>query len=198
MQLFASNLTQYLPFGKTLGRSRHVRSSLEYLRRHRLLLRPDQQPAAHIGLAFLGLFAGGCVRGRGAVFRVAARKTRPPRAAAHDLARAVSETHPAAPLQSGRHLLSVLQRVHGRHRIRLGGARLSVHHQRHHRGAGRGVRPGRALGAAGRRLARDRHRSDVPRLRARLLVQSLAQPQGAVAVGIPQSAPHRRSAHADH
>ena len=38
----------------------------------------------------------------------------------------------------------------------------------------------------------------VSRLRARLLVQSLAQPQGAVVVGIPQSAPHRGSAHPAH
>ena len=40
------------------------------------------------------------------------------------------------------------------------------------------------------------HRDAVPRLRARLLVQSLALAQGAAAVGIPQSAPHRRGAHA--
>ena len=55
-----------------------------------------------------------------------------------------------------------------------------------------------AVDAAGLRHALGHHRDAVPRLRARLLVQPLAQPQGAAAVGIPQSAPHRGSAHAAH
>ena len=41
------------------------------------------------------------------------------------------------------------------------------------------VRPGRAVDLAALRHARGRHADAVPRLRARLLVQSLAQPQGA-------------------
>ncbi len=54
------------------------------------------------------------------------------------------------------------------------------------------------IDAAGLCVAVGHHGDAVPRLRARLLVQPLAQPQGAAAVGIPQSAPHRGSAHAAH
>ena len=113
-------------------------------------------------------------------------------------ARAVPQAHRAAQVEPRRHRLSAVQRVPVRHRVRLGRAHLSGDHQHHHHGAGLDLRPGRAVDLAALRLARRRHCLAVPRLRARLLVQSLAQPQGAVLVGIPQSASHGGSAHADH
>ena len=133
---------------------------------------------------------------RDAVFRASAHQARPPHSLAHHRARAVPQAHPRAPLEPGRHRLHVLQRLHVRRGVRLGGAVLSVSLQRHHFRIGRALRPGRAVDAAGLRLARHHHADAVSGLRVGLLVQSLAQPQGAGAVGIPQSAPHRRSAHA--
>ncbi len=118
--------------------------------------------------------------------------------ASNDPARAFPETHPAQPLERSRHRLSDLQRLRLRRDVRLGRAVLPVHLQRHHFRTGDAVRSGVTVDLAGLRDAIGHHRDALSRLRARLLVQPLAQPQGAAAVGIPQSAPQRGSADPAH
>ena len=135
---------------------------------------------------------------RDPVFRLPAPTTRPPHPLANHRTRAIPAPHPAQPLERGRHRLPFLQRIRLQPGVRLGGAVLSVHLERHHRRAGRARRPGEALDAVALRHALGHHGDAVSRLRARLLGPPLALPQGAAAVGIPQSASHRGSAHADH
>ena len=196
-RLFRAHLTQSLLFGKTLAPVA-TGDGVGFLGRHCIFLPADRQSAVLARLAFFADLARRGVAYLDRLLRLAARAARPARSPADDPARAFSETHSAQPFQPSRHRLSVFQRVRFRRDVRLGRAVLPVHLQRHHFRTGDAVRSRLAVDAAGLRDAIGHHRDALSRLRARLLVQSLAQPQGAAAVGIPQSAPQRGSADPAH
>ena len=194
---FRHRLTQSLPFGKTLGRPPASGARVGFFVRHCLFLRPAGQAVFLARLAFLADVAR---RGACRLRRCISPGSGKSAAAASARAPSLRALFPRRILMHRSNQADIFYLFFNvfMFSVVFGWAILSYQFISNGIIAGLVALLGPVSPSTLARLchAHGHHADAVSRLRARLLVQPLAQPQGAVVVGIPQSAPHRRSAHA--